>query len=149
MSAFHSNFTNDYIPELSKTSSIINYELYKIDGDKELTLVEYLNEIALPISNITNKKEKEEYNFKIQFSIGTNFAHDVPDICIFHIRSDSKKFNKNSYATKITNKLIKSFLKNYHEFLSDNTMFIFDTIYEFSVHVNIINYRCHCCNNLE
>ena len=100
MSAFHSNCTNDYIPELSKTSFLINYELYKIDGDKELTLVEYLNEIALPISNITNKKEKEEYNFKIQFSIGINFVHDMPEICIFHIRSDSKKINKNSDATK-------------------------------------------------
>ena len=61
----------------------------------------------------------------------------------------AKKINKNSDATKITNKLIKSFFKNYHEFLSDNTMFTFDTIYEFSVHVNIINYKCHCCNNLE
>ena len=123
-SALHSNFTNDYIPELSKTSSIINYELYKIDGDKELTLVEYLNEIALPISNIANKKEKEEYNFKIQLSIGTNFVHDMPEICIFHIRSDSKKINKNSDASKITNKLIKPFLKNYHEFLSDNTILL-------------------------
>lgn len=60
MSAFHSNCNNDYISELSKTSFLINYELYKIDGDKELTLVEYLNEISLPISNITNKKEKEQ-----------------------------------------------------------------------------------------
>ena len=60
MSAFHSNCNNDYIPELSKTNFLINYELYKIDGDKELTLVEHLNEISLPISNITNKKENKQ-----------------------------------------------------------------------------------------
>ena len=81
-------------------------------------------------------------------SIGVNVVHDIPEVCIFHIRSDTQKFNKNSDATKITNKLIESFLKNYHEFLSDNPMFTFDTIYESGVHVNIINYKCHC-NNLE
>ena len=58
ISAFHSSFTDDYIPELSKTSSIIDYEHYKIDGDKELTLEEYLNEISLPISNLINKKKE-------------------------------------------------------------------------------------------
>ena len=59
-----------------------------------------------------------------------------------------KKSNKNSDATKKTNKLIESFLKNYHDFLSDNPMFAFNTIYESGVLVNIINYKCHC-NNLE
>ena len=148
MSAIHNISTNDYIPELSKTSSIIDYELYKIDGDKKLTLVEYLNEISLPISNLINKKKKEEYNFKIQLSVGVNVIHDIPDVCIFHIRSDAKKFNKTSDATKITNKFIESFFKNYHDFLSDNPMFAFNTIYESGVHVNIINYKCHC-NILE
>ena len=49
--------TNDYIPTLSQTSSVIDYELDKIDGDKELTLEEHLNEISLPISNLINKKK--------------------------------------------------------------------------------------------
>ena len=71
-------------------------------------LVEYLNEISLPISNLINKK-KEEYNFKIQLSIGVNFIHDILEICTFNIRTDSKKFDKNSDASKITNKLIESF----------------------------------------
>ena len=148
MPAIHNISANNYIPELSKTSSIIDYELYKIDGDKKLTLVEYLNEISLPISNLINKKKKEEYNFKIQLSVGVNFIHDIPELGIFHIRSNAKKSNKNSDATKKTNKLIESFLKNYHDFLSDNTMFAFNTIYESGVHVNIINYKCHC-NILE
>ena len=94
ISAIHIISANDYIPELSQTISIIDYEFYKIDGDKELTLVEYLNEISLPISNLTNKKKKEEYNFKIQLSVGVNFIHDIPEVCIFHIRSDTKTFNK-------------------------------------------------------
>ena len=81
-------------------------------------------------------------------SIGVNVVHDITEVCIFHIRSDTQKFNKNSDATKITNKLIESLFKNYHQFLSDNPMFTFDTIYESGVHVNIINYKCHC-NNLE
>ena len=72
-------------------------------------LVEYLNEISLPISNLINKKKEEEYNFKIQLSIGVNFIHDILKICTFNIRTDSKKFNKNSDASKITNKLIESF----------------------------------------
>ena len=148
MSAIHNISTNDYIPELSKTSSIIAYELYIIDGYKELTLEEYLNEISLRLSNLINKKKKEEYNFKIQLSVGVNVIHDIPEVCIFHIRSDAKKFNKNSDATKITNKFIESFFKNYHDFLSDNPMFAFNTIYESGVHVNIINYKCHC-NHLE
>ena len=117
MPAVHNISTNDYIPELSKTSSIIAYELYIIDGYKELTLVEHLNEISLPLSNLINKKKKEEYNFKIQLSVGVNALHDIPDVCIFHIHSDAKKFNKTSDATKITNKFIESFLKNYHDFL--------------------------------
>ena len=148
MTAINNISTNDYITELSQTSSVIDYELYKIDGDNELTLVEYLNEISLPIYNLINKKKKEEYNFKIQLSIWVNIIHDIPGVCIFHIRSDTKKFNKNSDAIKITNKLIQSFFKTYHEFLSDNPMFTFDTIYESGVHVNIINDKCHC-NNLE
>ena len=148
MSAIHNISTNDYIPELSKTSSIIAYELYIIDGYKELTLEEYLNEISLRLSNLINKKKKEEYNFKIQLSVGVNFIHDIPEVCIFHIRSDAKKFNKSSDATKITKKFIESFFKNYHDFLSDNPMFAFNTIYESGVHVNIINYKCHC-NHLE
>ena len=65
----------------------------------------------------------------------------MPEVSIFHIRSDAKKFNKNTDATKITNKLIESFFKNYHESLSDNPMFTFDTNYESDVHVNIINYK--------
>ena len=72
-------------------------------------------------------------------SIGINFVHDIPEVCIFHIRSDAKNCNKNSDATKITNKLIESCLKNYHKFLSGNPMFTFDTIY--GVHVNIINFK--------
>ena len=91
MPAIHNISANNYIPELSKTSSIIDYELYKIDGDKKLTLVEYLNEISLPISNLINKKKKEEYNFKIQLSVGVNFIHDIPELGIFHIRSNAKK----------------------------------------------------------
>ena len=86
MSAIHNISTNDYIPELSKTSSIIAYELYIIDGYKELTLEEYLNEISLRLSNLINKKKKEEYNFKIQLSVGVNVIHDIPEVCIFHIR---------------------------------------------------------------
>ena len=80
--------------------------------------------------------------------IGLNFVHDILEVCIFHIRSDAKKFNKNSDATKITNKLVESFFLNYHEFLLDNPIFTFDTIYKSGVYVNIINYKCHC-NNLE
>ena len=72
-------------------------------------LVEYLNEISLPISNLINKKKEEEYNFKIQLSIGVNFIHDILKICTFNIRTNSKKFDKNSDASKITNKLIESF----------------------------------------
>ena len=115
MPAVHNISTNDYIPELSKTSSIIDYELYKIDGDKELTLLEYLNEISLPISNLKNEKKKE-YNFKIQLSVGVNVIHDIGEVCTFHTRSNAKKFNKNSDATKVTNKLIVSFFKNYHDY---------------------------------
>ena len=83
MPAIHDISANNYIPELSKTSSIIDYELYKIDGDKKLRLVEYLNEISLPISNLINKKKKEEYNFKIQLSVGVNFIHDIPNLVYF------------------------------------------------------------------
>ena len=79
---------------LKQALIIIDYELYKIDGDKEWTLVEYFNEISLPISNLINKKKKEEYNFRIQLSIGVNVVHDIPEVCIFHIRSDAQKFNK-------------------------------------------------------
>ena len=79
-------------------------------------------------------------------SIGINFVHDMPEVSIFHIRSDAKKFNKNTDATKITNKLIESFFKNYHNFLSDNLIFAFNAIYESGVHVNVINYKCHCSN---
>ena len=57
MITIHIISTNDHTPEFSGTSSIIDYELYKIDGDKELTLVEHLNEISLPISNLINKKK--------------------------------------------------------------------------------------------
>ena len=57
MSALHNNSNNDYLPELSKSSVIIDYEHYKIDGDNELTLVEYLNEISLPISNLIRRKK--------------------------------------------------------------------------------------------
>ena len=99
MTTIHNISTNDYIPELSETSSIIDYELYKIDIDKELALVEYFNETSLAISNLINKKKKEEYNFRIQLNIGVNFVHDIPEVCIFHIRSDAKKSNKNSDAT--------------------------------------------------
>ena len=52
-----------------------------------------------------------------------------------------KNLIKSSDAAKITKKLIESLFKNYHQFLSDNPMFTFDTIYESGVHVNIINYK--------
>ena len=79
---------------LKQALIIIDYELYKIDGDKEWTLVEYFNEISLPISNLINKKKKEEYNFRIQLSIGVNVVHDIPEVCIFHIRSDAQNLIK-------------------------------------------------------
>lgn len=91
MSALHNNSNSDYLPELSKSSVIIDYEHYKIDGDNELTLVEYLNEISLPISNLINKKKKEIYNFKIQLSNGINFisVQGIDEVCIFYERSDA------------------------------------------------------------
>ena len=154
MSTPRNNFNNDYLPELSKSSFIIDYEHYKIDGDNELTLAQYLNEVSLPISNLINKKKKETYNFKIQLSVGINFnfAEGIDEICTLYVRSDAKKLDsdkdKDSDTTKITNNLTNSILNNYYEMLSDNPNLGFDTIFESSIHANIINYKCHC-NNLK
>ena len=112
MSALHNNSNNDYLPELSKSSVIIDYEHYKIDGDNELTLVEYLNEISLPISNLINKKKKEIYNFKIQLSNGINFisVQGIDEVCIFYERSDAKKTKKKKIVMLLNQQIISLIL---------------------------------------
>ena len=70
----------------------------------------------------------------------------IDEVCIFHERSDAKKINKDSDAVKITNNLTNSFFNNYHEMLSDKPKLVFDTIVQSGIHVNIINYKCHCGN---
>ena len=124
------NFKNDYFPQLVKSTFINNYEYYKIDGDKDLSLKQYLNMITLPLSNLINKKKKETYDFKIQLSIGINFifTDGTDEIYTLYVRSDAKKFKTDSYTSRITNKLTNSILKNYYELLTGNPGLTFDSI---------------------
>lgn len=124
------NFKNDYFPQLVKSTFINNYEYYKIDGGKDLSLKQYLNIITLPLPNLINKKKKETYNFKIHLSIDISFifTDGTDEIYTLYVRSDAKKFKTDSYTSRITNKLTNSILKNYYELLTDNPGLTFDSI---------------------
>ena len=132
----------DYIPVLVKTSFVNNHEYYEIDGDKDLSLKQYLDTITETLTNLINKKKNAPNKYKIQLSIGINFISidGTEDIFTFYVRSDAKKFKTDGDTSKIITKLIRSSLNNYRKILIDKPDYIFYNILLLSIHINMINY---------
>ena len=137
---------DNYFPTLVKTTFVNNYEYCEIDGDKDLSLKRYLDTITLPLSNLINKKKNDSNKYKFQLIIGINFISidGTEEILTFYVRSDTKKFKKDSDTTRIITKLTKSSLNNYSKMLLENFNYIFYNIVLLGIHINIINYECQC-----
>ena len=123
-----------------------NYEYYEINGDKDLSLKQYLETIITPLTNLINKKKNDLNKYKIQLSIGINFISidDTEEIITSYVRSDVKKFKSDSDISNIITKLIKSSLNKFHKVLIEKTNYVFYNIMLLAIHINIINYECQC-----
>ena len=120
-----------YKPTIVKSGYNNNYIEYRSEGDKLLTIEEYLNLIEPCLRElINNHKSKGEW--KIQLTAQINFISSRPDsdeICVMHTRSINEEFMNGSDTDDIIKELFKSLLQRYQENLQEKVKgsdFVFD-----------------------
>ena len=92
-----------------------NYIEYRSEGDKLLTIEEYLNLIEPYLRELIND-HKNKGEWKIQLTAQINFISLRPgsnETCVMHTRSVNEEFMNCSDTDEIIKELFKSLLQRY------------------------------------
>ena len=110
-----------YKPTIVKSGYNNNYIKYRSEGDKLLTIEEYLNLIEPYLRElINNHKNKGEW--KIQITAQINFISLRPssnETRVMHTRSVNEEFMNGSDIDEIIKELFRSLLQRYQENLKE------------------------------
>ena len=110
-----------YKPALVKSGYNNNYIQYESNGDKILTVKEYLSLIESSLADmINNYKSKGEW--KIQLTAEINFTSLKPDSNekrIMYTKSDNVEIRIADDTNDVIKELVKSFLQRYQESLQE------------------------------
>ena len=118
----------------------INYVEYEssADGNKNLSVKEYLNKIKLYLRDIIINLQKSD-TWRIQWMIEFNFTYskDVDEECVMHSRIDNIEFMSYDNINEIVIEFFKSLLSRYQiglETSNERELFFLDS-------VQILNYK--------
>ena len=109
-----------YKPTIVKSGYNNNYIQYRSEGDKLLTIEEYLNLIEPYLREINDHKNKGEW--KIQLTARINFISLRPgsdETRAMHTRSVNEEFMNGSDTDEIIKELFRSLLQRYQENLQE------------------------------
>ena len=110
-----------YKPALVKSGYNNNYIQYESNGDKILTVKEYLSLIESSLADmINNYKSKGEW--KIQLTTEINFTSLKPDSNekrIMYTKSDNVEIRIADDTNDVIKELVKSFLQRYQKSLQE------------------------------
>ena len=113
--------TSIYKPTIVKSGYNNNYIEYRSEGDKLLTIEEYLNLIEPYLRELIND-HKNNGEWKIQLTGQINFISLRPgsdETHVMHTRSANEEFMNGSDTDGIIKELFKSFLQRYQENLRE------------------------------
>lgn len=104
-------------PKLVKYSSN-NYEEYQIDGNKNDSVMQYLQIITPSLTTLISEKKNNIHKYNIVFLIMyLNFIDDTNETYIYDISSDTKNIKIEIPTTKIITTLIKTIQENFYKLL--------------------------------
>ena len=106
-----------YKPKLNKSGYNNNYIEYRSEGDKLLTIEEYLDLIKPYLKELIND-HKSKGEWKIQLTAQINFIFLRPgsdETRVMHTKSINEEFMNGSDTDEIIKELFKSFLQRYQE----------------------------------
>ena len=104
-------------PKLVKYSSN-NYEEYQIDGNKNDSVMQYLQTITPSLTTLISEKKNNIHKYNIVFLIMyLNFIDDTNETYIYDISSDTKNIKIERPTTKIITTLIKTIQENFYKLL--------------------------------
>ena len=121
-----------YEPELFASALERNYEMYKINGDKdkELSLIDYLNTVTHNVNGLITKKKVNER--KVQLAISIIFLNYITnDTAEKYSHSDNVIIRPTDDSDEITTELYNSLLHRYQETLEnkmEGSSFVFDYV---------------------
>ena len=110
-----------YKPTIVKSGYNNNYIQYKSEGDKILTVKEYLALIEPYLRELIND-DKSKGEWKVQLTAQINFISLRPDsdeTRAMHTRSNKEEFMNGSDTDEIIKELYKSLLQRYQENLQE------------------------------
>ena len=110
-----------YKPTIVKSGYNNNYIEYRSEGDKLLTIEEYLDLIEPYLRGLIND-HKSKGEWKIQLTAQINFISLRPgsdETHVMHTRSVNKEFMNGSDTDEIIKELFKSLLQRYQEYLQE------------------------------
>ena len=110
-----------YKPTIVKSGYNNNYIEYRSEGDKLLTIEEYLNLIEPYIRELIND-HKNKGEWKIQLTAQINFISLRPgsnETRVMHTRSANEEFMNGSDTDEIIKELFRSLLQRYQENLQE------------------------------
>ena len=110
-----------YKPTIVKNGYDNNYIEYRSEGDKLLTIEEYLNLIEQYLIELIND-HKNKGEWKIQLTVQINFISLRPgsdETRVMHTRSVNEEFTNGSDTDEIIKELFKSLLQRYQENLQE------------------------------
>ena len=110
-----------YKPKLNKSGCNNNYIEYRSEGDKLLTIEEYLDLIKPYLKELIND-HKNKGEWKIQLTAQINFISLRPgsdETRVMHTENINEEFMNGSDTDEIIKELFKSFLKRYQENLQE------------------------------
>ena len=110
-----------YKPTIVKSGYNNNYIEYKSEGDKLLTIEEYLNLIEPYLRELIND-HKNKGEWKIQLTAQINFISLRPgsdETRVMHTKSINEEFMNGSDTDEIIKELFKSILQRYQENLQE------------------------------
>lgn len=104
-------------PKLVKYSSN-NYEEYQIDGNKNDSVMQYLQTITPSLTTLISEKKNNIHKYNIVFLIMyLNFIDDTNETYIYDISSDTKNIKIEIPTTKVITTLIKTIQENFYKLL--------------------------------
>ena len=122
-----------YKPTIVKSGYNNNYIEYRSEGDKLLTIEEYLALIEPYLRELIND-HKSKGEWKIQLTAEINFISSRPgsdETRVMHTRSVNEEFMNGSDTDEIIKELFKSLLQKYQENLQEKMRgsdFVFDGV---------------------
>ena len=110
-----------YKPTIVKSGYNNNYIEYRSEGNKLLTIEEYLNLIEPYLRELIND-HKNKAEWKIQLTVQINFISLRPgsdETRVMHTRSVNEDLMNGSDTDEIIKELFKCLLQRYHENLQE------------------------------